>query len=90
MARMINLNLTTEQLGWIVDVLDASPRSQENSELMCVLCDELSKAEDLEMQDREDDDYRARGSDDMSDDAEVLASAGMGTDEDYGYYGGEE
>lgn len=31
-----------------------------------------------------------RGSHDMSDDAEALASAGHGTDEDYGYYGGDE
>jgi hypothetical protein len=28
--------------------------------------------------------------DDMSDDAEALASAGFGTDEDYGYYGGDD
>lgn len=28
--------------------------------------------------------------DDYSDDAEALASAGFGTDEDYGYYGGDE
>jgi hypothetical protein len=27
---------------------------------------------------------------DLSDDADVLASAGMGTDEDYGHYGGDE
>ena len=27
---------------------------------------------------------------DLSDDAEALASAGFGTDEDYGYYGGED
>jgi hypothetical protein len=27
--------------------------------------------------------------DDMSDDAEALASAGFGTDEDYGGYGGD-
>lgn len=27
---------------------------------------------------------------DMSDDADALASAGWGTDEDYGYYGGED
>ena len=31
-----------------------------------------------------------QGSHDMSDDAEALASAGFGTDEDYGYYGGNE
>lgn len=30
------------------------------------------------------------GSFDLSDDAEALASAGMGTDEDYGYFGGNE
>ena len=28
--------------------------------------------------------------DDMSDDADALASAGRGTDEDYGFYGEEE
>ena len=31
-----------------------------------------------------------RGSYDLSDDAEALASAGYGTDEDYGYYGEED
>lgn len=31
-----------------------------------------------------------QGSHDLSDDAEALASAGHGTDEDYGYYGGNE
>jgi hypothetical protein len=29
------------------------------------------------------------GRDDFSDDADVLASAGWGTDEDYGYYGND-
>ena len=35
-------------------------------------------------------DHLRHSVDDMSDDAEVLASAGWGTDEDYGYYGGGE
>jgi hypothetical protein len=30
------------------------------------------------------------GSHDLSDDAEALASAGFGADEDYGYYGGDD
>jgi hypothetical protein len=30
------------------------------------------------------------GSYDLSDDGDALASAGWGTDEDYGYYGGED
>lgn len=34
-----------------------------------------------------DDDGEPKGSHDMSDDAEALASAGHGTDEDYGSYG---
>ena len=34
-------------------------------------------------------DYR-RSIDDYSDDGDALASAGMGTDEDYGYYGGDD
>jgi hypothetical protein len=33
------------------------------------------------------DDGEPGGSHDLSDDAEALASAGYGTDEDYGYYG---
>lgn len=33
------------------------------------------------------DDGEPAGSHDLSDDAEALASAGYGTDEDYGYYG---
>lgn len=33
------------------------------------------------------DDGEPAGSYDLSDDAEALASAGFGTDEDYGYYG---
>jgi hypothetical protein len=37
-----------------------------------------------------DDNDGDRGSHDMSDDAEALASAGHGTDEDYGYYGDRE
>lgn len=41
--------------------------------------------------DRRDDDVyddgEPKGSHDMSDDAEALASAGHGTDEDYGSYG---
>ena len=36
------------------------------------------------------DDPEPMGSFDSSDDAEALASAGMGTDEDYGYFGGED
>ena len=35
-------------------------------------------------------DGEPEGSYDLSDDAEALASAGFGTDEDYGYFGGDE
>jgi hypothetical protein len=34
-----------------------------------------------------DEDGEPAGSHDLSDDADALASAGFGTDEDYGYYG---
>jgi hypothetical protein len=43
--------------------------------------------------DYEDDyegDYEPQGSFDLSDDAYALASAGWGTDEDYGYFGGDD
>jgi hypothetical protein len=43
--------------------------------------------------DLDDDDYHNDepcGSYDLSDDAQALASIGWGTDEDYGYYGGDD
>jgi len=46
--------------------------------------------ENLKKEEDQSEDSEPRGSDDMSDDAEALASAGHGTDEDYGYYGGNE
>jgi hypothetical protein len=55
------------------------------------LCDLSARAE--ERFDRENDemydDGEPQGSYDLSDDADALASAGFGTDEDYGYYGDE-
>jgi len=42
--------------------------------------------EDYHLNQDEEEPYSA---DDYSDDAEALASAGWGTDEDYGYYGDE-
>lgn len=36
------------------------------------------------------DDGEPMGCQDFSDDAEALASAGWGMDEDYGYYGGDD
>lgn len=44
--------------------------------------------ENVKKEERED--SEPMGSHDMSDDAEALASAGHGTDEDYGYYGSGE
>jgi len=51
------------------------------------LCKADAQAEE-EAQEREDDDTPTTF--DYYDDAEALASAGWGTDEDYGYYGGED
>ena len=59
---------------------------------LCECCEEEfqteedSDAELCEECEYEDD----RTAFDMSDDADALASAGWGTDEDYGYYGGED
>ena len=39
---------------------------------------------------RHDEDGEPHGSYDLSDDGDALASAGFGTDEDYGYFGGED
>lgn len=51
----------------------------------CAFCyPDLAEDEDYE------DDYEPSTVYDMSDDAEALASAGWGTDEQYGYYGGED
>lgn len=44
-----------------------------------------------DLSDEEEPDYpEERIYTDLSDDAEALASAGMGTDEDYGHFGGDE
>lgn len=52
----------------------------------CMLCDGcIQDADDKLMEDIED-----RGWTDSEADADTLASAGMGTDEDYGFFGGEE
>lgn len=77
-----------------------NPELYEKGE--CILCgaenceDALCRAdkEATEDGDRSDRDYADYEDDrttfDMSDDADALASAGWGTDEQYGYYGGEE
>lgn len=47
--------------------------------------------EEVESGDEGDDfDGEPVGPDDLSDDGDALASAGFGTDEDYGYDGGDE
>jgi len=48
---------------------------------------------DYEVEDNYQDDYEdgfPYNVTDLSDDADALASAGMGTDEDYGYFGGDD
>lgn len=42
------------------------------------------------MEDWRDDGDEPEGSYDLTDDGDALASAGMGTDEDYGDFGGED
>lgn len=39
---------------------------------------------------QDDEEYEPNYPNDLSDDAEALASAGMGTDEGYGYFGGDD
>lgn len=51
---------------------------------------EIYDAEREQAWDEQDADCEPCGSHDLSDDAEALASAGFGTDEDYGYYGGDD
>jgi len=73
--------------------------SDQQEELICdPHGDDMSEYDD-DQQDDDDDQYGAsRASDEPEDqfrsdaeaDADVLAGAGYGTDEDYGYYGGDE
>jgi len=73
--------------------------SDQQEELICdPHGDDMSEYDD-DQQDDDDDQYGAsRASDEPDDqfrsdaeaDADVLAGAGYGTDEDYGYYGGDE
>jgi Zn-finger nucleic acid-binding protein len=54
---------------------------------LCRACEEWEEQGDLDY--LLEDNYEPTTPNDLSDDAEALASAGMGTDEDYGYYGDE-
>ena len=48
------------------------------------------ECEESYYEDEEYEDEEPTGSYNLSDDGDALASAGFGTDEDYGYYGGED
>jgi len=50
----------------------------------------IDTVDNLDNEDSEEEQDPDHGSYDMSDDAEALASAGFGTDEDYGDYGGDD
>jgi hypothetical protein len=54
-------------------------------------CEGIAHAEEMALRISPDEcgDGEPEGPYDLSDDAEALASAGWGTDEDYGYYGEE-
>ncbi len=76
------------------DDFDAQLHSDEREE--CGECGRpvgiglcFCQAEDVPEYD-EDEDGEPLGSHDLSDDADALASAGWGTDEDYGYFGSED
>ena len=69
--------------------LTSGYQSEKNLDL-CRTCEEWETqgSEDTNylLDDAEEREFTAN---DLSDDAEALASAGWGTDEDYGYYGDE-
>ena len=73
--------------------------SDQQEELICdPHGDDMSEYDDDQQGDDDDQYGTSRASDEPEDqfrsdaeaDADVLASAGYGTDEDYGYYGGDE
>jgi hypothetical protein len=53
----------------------------------CIIGSEWQEVSDEDEDEDDDYDYESRYINDYSDDAEALASAGWGTDEDYGFYG---
>jgi hypothetical protein len=53
----------------------------------CAISEDWMVVSESDTDDEDEDDYERRYIDDYSDDAEALASAGWGTDEDYGFYG---
>jgi hypothetical protein len=78
-----------EAVGWQTD----SPSTvvfqsywQVDADGEDLLCVECGNAYDED----EDDDDESHYSSDLSDDAWALASAGHGSDEDYGYFGGDD
>jgi len=80
--RMIGMIQNNDQFeGWVQSKITLA------DDYITTISDYL---ENLKKEEDQSEDSEPRGSDDMSDDAEALASAGHGTDEDYGYYGGNE
>lgn len=71
-----------------LDYLPAEVGAVDGMGTKCENCPE--EEEEYEEDDYYDDDGEPHGSYDMSDDGDALASAGMGTDEDYGGYGGDD
>lgn len=76
-----------------MDYLPAEITAEEGHDTtFCDECvdqaDELAAHAENDEMDEMDDDGEPHGSYDMSDDGDALASAGMGTDEDYGDWGG--
>lgn len=57
---------------------------------LCFDCDDDCSEFDDEPDFDDNDEPRDQFRDDVEADADVLASAGWGCDEDYGYYGGHE
>jgi hypothetical protein len=70
-----------------LDILDMNDQGVDPREIARILeCSIDEVLETIVAADGDGDDYEP----DYDDDAEALASAGFGTDEDYGYYGDDD
>ena len=78
---------TPEQLG---EYLDACARKNAEDDARDSYGDDGDDVSEFDDDQMTGEDGGPLGSFDSSDDAEALASAGYGTDEDYGCYGGED
>ena len=84
-----SIKLSYSQIGCLLSALHNDMPTREQEELFSILSNARNDTEENDEAEKDYQDDEPHGSYDHSDDAEALASAGHGMDEDYGMIGGD-